>query len=259
MDQFPVSLDNLIAFVRAIHPEGDPLAHLGDAMRVSSRLEDQGDALIGHFVDQARRSGASWTQIGERMGVSKQAAQKRFVARADELVPGGAGKMFGRFAPRARNALVAARRIAAGDGPDSPVQPRHVVAGLLTEPEGIAARAVHQLGVSEGQLLDALGLPADAVTRGADTATPVDISSAAVHFDTESKQTLSRTLNVALHFGHNYIGTEHLLLALAAEGSASGPLHSLGLDVDRLRPWITAEVERIAEARKGEQRPPAQA
>jgi ATP-dependent Clp protease ATP-binding subunit ClpA len=257
MDKFPVSLDNLIAFVRAIHPEGEALEHLGDAMRVSGSLEDQADALIGHFVDQARRSGASWTQIGESMGVSKQAAQKRFVARADELVPGGGGKMFGRFTLRARQALVAARRIAAGDGPDSPVEPRHLVAGLLTEPEGIAAHAVHELGVTDAQLLEALGLPADSVARGADTVTPVDISSAAVHFDIESKQTLSRTLNIALHFGHNYIGTEHLLLALADEGPASAPLNGLGLDVDRLRSVVTAALEQAIQAVQAKRQPPA--
>ena len=82
MDEFPVSLDTLITFVRAIQPEGDPLEHLSDAVRVSGRVEDKADSLIGYFVDEARRSGASWSQIGESMGVSKQAVQKRFVARA---------------------------------------------------------------------------------------------------------------------------------------------------------------------------------
>lgn len=40
------------------------------------------DHLLGHFVDQARRSVASWTDIGKCMGVTKQAAQKRFVPKA---------------------------------------------------------------------------------------------------------------------------------------------------------------------------------
>jgi hypothetical protein len=43
--------------------------------------------LIGHFVDQARRSGASWTEIGKSMGVTKQAAQKRFVPKEPGQVP----------------------------------------------------------------------------------------------------------------------------------------------------------------------------
>ena len=81
MTEFPVPLDNLIAYVKALHPEGGPLGNLSDAMVVSARLDEQSDALIGYFVDQARRAGASWSQIGSSMGVSKQAAQKRFVPR----------------------------------------------------------------------------------------------------------------------------------------------------------------------------------
>ncbi len=77
----PVSLDNLISYVKAVHPDGGPLENLSDAVSVSDQLEAQSDALIGHFVDQARRSGASWSQIGASMGVSKQAAQQRFVSR----------------------------------------------------------------------------------------------------------------------------------------------------------------------------------
>src|ERR1700743_3990804 len=46
-------------------------------------LGEVADHLIGHFVDQARRSGASWTDIGKSMGVTKQASQKRFVLRAE--------------------------------------------------------------------------------------------------------------------------------------------------------------------------------
>ena len=79
MADFPVSLDNLISYVQALHPDGTPLERLSDAVTVAARLDEQSDALIGHFVDQARRSGASWSQIGESMGVTKQAAQKRFV------------------------------------------------------------------------------------------------------------------------------------------------------------------------------------
>jgi hypothetical protein len=47
----------------------------------ADHLGDVADHLIGHFVDQARRSGATWTQIGQSLGVSKQAAQKRFVPK----------------------------------------------------------------------------------------------------------------------------------------------------------------------------------
>src|ERR1700724_3453625 len=98
MDKFPVPLDNLITYVKALHPDGGPLDNVGDAMVVATQLEEQSDALIGHFVDQARRAGASWSQIGSSMGVSKQAAQKRFVSAWESAE-------FSRFTQRTRNAL----------------------------------------------------------------------------------------------------------------------------------------------------------
>jgi len=71
---------------------------------VSARLGELADHLIGHFVDEARRAGASWTDIGESMGVTKQAAQKRFVPRVDDVLPSG-GQLT-RFTPRARQAFL---------------------------------------------------------------------------------------------------------------------------------------------------------
>jgi hypothetical protein len=67
MSEFPVPLDNLIAYVKAQHPDGGPLENVADAFAVSARLDERSDALIGYFVDQARRSGASWSQIGAAM------------------------------------------------------------------------------------------------------------------------------------------------------------------------------------------------
>src|SRR5690242_2711874 len=163
---FPVPLDNLISYVRTLHPSGDELEHLADAVGVAARLDEQSDALIGHFVDQARRAGASWSQIGASMGVTKQAAQKRFVPRWDgtELVP--EGQLFSRFTLRTRNAIAAARTSAAG-----PVGAGHILAGLLTEPEGLAARIVHAAGVQDAALLQALGVPAAEPAPDSDAAT----------------------------------------------------------------------------------------
>ena len=79
MSASPVSLDELIGYVKTMSPEGGPLDNLADAVNVGADLDETSDALIGHFVDRARRSGASWSQIGGSMGVTKQAAQKRFV------------------------------------------------------------------------------------------------------------------------------------------------------------------------------------
>src|ERR687893_1404032 len=74
-----VRLDDLIQAIKKVHD--DELDQLTDAVLAADHLGDVADHLIGHFVDQARRSGASWTDIGRSMGVSKQAAQKRFVPK----------------------------------------------------------------------------------------------------------------------------------------------------------------------------------
>src|SRR3954451_25092646 len=75
----PVRLDDLIDGIKKVHTR--PLDHLSTAVMTAEALGDLADHLIGHFVDQARRAGASWTEIGRSMGVSKQAAQKRFVPK----------------------------------------------------------------------------------------------------------------------------------------------------------------------------------
>ena len=93
------------------HPSGTPLDNLSDAVTVSTQLSEQSDSLIGHFVDQARRSGASWSQIGTSMGVTKQAAQQRFVPRGPVKGAAGFGD-FSRFTTRARSMLTAAEDLA---------------------------------------------------------------------------------------------------------------------------------------------------
>ncbi|MHA7985100.1 Clp protease N-terminal domain-containing protein [Rathayibacter sp. CAU 1779] len=243
MADFPVSLDNLIAFVEALHADGDPLRHLSDAVTISNRVQGQADALIGYFVDQARRSGASWTQIGESMGVTKQAAQKRFVSKAQEYgLPAPSSAPLQRFTQRARNVLVAARRITA----DGEVEPRHLVAALLTEPEAVAAVVIHELGVTDDALIAAMNVPSDRLVKPAE-ASPAD-GEGAVLFGGDAKRLLAHALDVALHYGHNYIGTEHLLLSAASEGPTVEPLAALGLDADRLSEAVEAKLDAIVKA-----------
>ena len=78
-----VRLDELISYIR--NTEGTALDQVSAAVRISEHLGELSDHLIGHFVDQARKTGASWTEIGQSMGVTKQAAQKRFVPKASDL------------------------------------------------------------------------------------------------------------------------------------------------------------------------------
>jgi hypothetical protein len=75
-------LDTLIAAIEG--KATDPLEQLYAAVMVAHHIDELADHLIGHFVDRARRSGASWTHIGQSLGVTKQAAQKRFVPNEPE-------------------------------------------------------------------------------------------------------------------------------------------------------------------------------
>src|ERR1700709_1616132 len=94
-----IRLDDLIEAIKNTHSAA--LDQLTDAVLAADRLGDVADHLIGHFVDQARRSGASWTEIGRSMGVTKQAAQKRFVTKPEPDPSQG----FARFSPAARNVI----------------------------------------------------------------------------------------------------------------------------------------------------------
>src|ERR1700722_20452308 len=140
MEQTPVRLDDLISYVKS--QDGTPLDHVSAAMRVSEHVGEVADHLIGHFVDRARRSGASWTQIGQSMGVTKQAAQKRFVPK-DPGEPSGidSGQGFSRYSPQARNAVVAAQNEAHAAG-NTTIQTEHLILGLLADPQASAAISV---------------------------------------------------------------------------------------------------------------------
>ena len=229
----PVSLDNLISYVKVVHPGGDPLQKLSDAVAVATGLEEQADALIGHFVDQARRSGASWSQIGASMGVSKQAAQQRFVARWDSAD-------FSRFTQRARSVLAAAARIAASGGAEQ-VDAAHLAAGLLSEPGGLAAKAIHGSGLRDEQVLAALGLQSAAAGGDADAEALRQL-----RFTDAGRAALRETVKAALRLGHNYVGTEHLLLGIfVADGDAARALTGLGLTAERAEQALAAEFAAI--------------
>jgi hypothetical protein len=229
--QLPASvrLDDLISAIQRVHDQ--PLDQLTDAVLAADHLGEVADHLIGHFVDQARRSGASWTDIGRSMGVTKQAAQKRFVPK-EALDP---EQGFTRFTQRARAVVVAAQEQARAAG-NAEIVPAHLVLGLLTQPEGLAAKAI----VAQGTTLDAV--------RQAATATlppRVEELPALIPFDGAARKALELTFREALRLGHNYVGTEHLLLALLEQEDADGVLRGLGVDKARTEEHVAAALREI--------------
>src|SRR5579884_3131612 len=126
----PIRLDDLINAIK--QARADVLDQLSDAVLAAEHLGDVADHLIGHFVDQARRSGASWTDIGKSMGVTRQAAQKRFVPKEQNDLDPAQG--FSRFTPRAIKAVTAAQDAARAAG-NAEIRPEHLALGLLAQPE----------------------------------------------------------------------------------------------------------------------------
>jgi hypothetical protein len=204
MPDAPVRLDDLIAHVHAQHPDGDPLVQLADAVSASAHLGEVADHLIGHFVDQARRSGASWTDIGLHMGVTKQAAQQRFVPKESVELDVGRNNSLGRFTQRMRVVIERTRLLAQKRG-DEEIGNQHLLLAILDDTESLATMALGELGADVAavrhQVLDAV--PATGGTRRRKP-----------RFGRAAKKTIELSLREALRLDHNYIGTEHLLLAL---------------------------------------------
>jgi ATP-dependent Clp protease ATP-binding subunit ClpA len=223
-------LDDLISGVETAH--ADPLDRVGGAVMIAEHLGDTADHLIGHFVDRARRAGASWTDIGRSMGVSKQAVQKRFVAKEP-------AQDFTRFTPRARNVVVAAQNETRTAG-NAEIRPEHLILGLLAEPEGLAMRA-----------LVAQDISTEAVRRAATAALPprVDQLPALIPFDAAAKKGLELTFREALRLGHAYVGTEHILLALLEVEDGSGVLSGLGVDKAAVESAVTESLSAWSGAR----------
>ncbi|RZU21567.1 Clp protease N-terminal domain-containing protein [Streptomyces sp. BK239] len=227
-----IRLDDLIGAIKKVHPE--PLDQLQDAVIAAEHLGDVADHLIGHFVDQARRSGASWTDIGKSMGVTRQAAQKRFVPKESADLDPSQG--FSRYTPRARSVVMAAHNEAKA-ARNAEGLPAHLVLGLFAEPEGLAAKALDEQGVS-----------ADAAREAATAALPPAVEEAPelVPYGSDAKKVLELTFREALRLGHNYIGTEHILLALLEFENGQGVLSGLGVEKTATERYVAQALEKIA-------------
>ncbi|MEO3974738.1 Clp protease N-terminal domain-containing protein [Streptomyces sp. CAU 1734] len=235
----PVRLDELIEVIKKVH--SGALEQLSGAVVAADHLGEVADHLIGHFVDQARRSGASWTEIGKSMGVTRQAAQKRFVSKEGGEVPDlDPSQGFSRFTPRAKNAIVAAQNEAHA-ARNERITPAHLALGLLTEREAIAARAIL-----------AQDVPLDAVRQAVGEVLPpaADAVPELIPYDAGARKALELTYREALRLGHNYIGTEHLLLALLEQEDGAGPFAALGIEKGAAEAFIAEAVAASLAARE---------
>lgn len=211
-------LDDLIGAVADAHP--DPLDRVTNAVQWAEDLGEVADSLIGHFVDQARRAGSSWAQIGRSMGMSKQAAQQRFVVKGQSpATPLDSSQGFSRFNEEARAVVVAAQERAREAGNDR-VGMGHLLLALFAAPDGAAARAV----VAQGVSLSDVEQLATATLPPAAASVP-----ALIPFDEHVKDALQRSFAQAQRLDADTVGGKHLLLAVLATEDGTGVLAALGV------------------------------
>jgi ATP-dependent Clp protease ATP-binding subunit ClpA len=139
--------------------------------------------------------------------------------------------MFERFTDRARRVVVLAQEEARLLNHNY-IGPEHMLLGLIHEGEGVAAKALESLGIS----LEAVRAQVQEEIIGQDQRAPVGH----IPFTPRAKKVFELSLREALQLGHNYIGTEHILLGLVREGEgvAAQVLVKLGADLARVRQQV---------------------
>ena len=138
--------------------------------------------------------------------------------------------MFERFTDRARRVVVLAQEEARMLNHNY-IGTEHVLLGLIHEGEGVAAKALESLGIS----LEAVRQQVEEIIGQGQQA-----PSGHIPFTPRAKKVLELSLREALQLGHNYIGTEHILLGLIREGEgvAAQVLVRLGADLNRVRQQV---------------------
>ncbi|MEY4970545.1 MAG: hypothetical protein RLZZ277_776, partial [Actinomycetota bacterium] len=138
--------------------------------------------------------------------------------------------MFERFTDRARRVVVLAQEEARMLNHNY-IGTEHILLGLIHEGEGVAAKALESMGIS----LDAVRAQVEEIIGQGQQA-----PSGHIPFTPRAKKVLELSLREALQLGHNYIGTEHILLGLIREGEgvAAQVLVKLGADLNRVRSTV---------------------
>ncbi len=228
-----VSVAELADAVRQQAP-GAPLDRVEAALMVSEELVWCADEVIGQFVEEARRAGCSWTEIGQRIGVSKQAARERL---GD---PRRRAPQTWRLSAPCGGCVEGARREAAADGA-AEVGTHHQLIGLFHE--GVAAAVLEDLGVRADAVRAAARelFPGGGGGGGGAGGLP---GGRPPQESAEAREAIRRAAMLAQRAGRDQIGTEHLLAALALDpGSrARRVLSHLGVSIAALKKGLDGYV-----------------
>src|SRR3954454_7839047 len=231
MSPLDISLADLIARLDEEFPAANELARISEARLRAQTLSDLGDQLIDHYVSKAKQSGASWTEIGDAIGVSKQAAQQRH-----------APAPFERYTNLNRHSIVLAQEAARTHKHDF-IGTEHMLLGLLGEPRGLAYEVLVAKTGSEQRVRDAIE---EAMPPAGKKALRGHIA-----FRPESKEAIGQARRASADLGHDWVGTEHTLLGLIrTEGSpAAQILNNLGFTSDELHETVKTEITKRSAAR----------
>jgi ATP-dependent Clp protease ATP-binding subunit ClpC len=133
--------------------------------------------------------------------------------------------MFERFTDRARRVVELAQHKARALGHDH-IGTEHILLGLIDEGRGVGTTTLTSMGINLDEMRQAVQ---DSIGRG-----PQPPESEHIPFSPQAKKALELSLREANQLGHNYIGTEHILLALIREGGGAAQLlAAAGVDYDR--------------------------
>jgi ATP-dependent Clp protease ATP-binding subunit ClpC len=152
--------------------------------------------------------------------------------------------MFERFTDRARRVVVYSQE-EARELAHNYIGTEHILLGLIREGQGVAAKALEALGVD----LEAVRRQVEEIIGQGQQA-----PSGHIPFTPRAKKVLELSLSEARELGHNYIGTEHLLLGLIREGEGVAALVLVRLDADLDR--VREQVVQLLHAYQGKNPPP---
>lgn len=212
------TLRELIDAVQEGAASQDPLDLLHSAAETAAELDNVKDGLLGYFVERCRGSGRSWSEISAALGVTKQAAHKRFSVASPSL---------DRFTERARRVVELCSKVAESLNHNW-VGTEHLLLAILIEGRGIGARILLERGLTH-RSAEAAALMVS--PRG--ETPPVG----EVPLTPRTITALTGAVTSAIELGHNYVGTEHLLLALMRDpdGLAARILTANDITADDVR------------------------
>ncbi|MEU2607696.1 ClpX C4-type zinc finger protein [Streptomyces albus] len=221
MSQEP-TVDQLIEAAHDRAASDDPLDLLDAVLALTRDLAGRTDAAVDQVVRQARDAGYSWTVIGERLGVSRQAARQRY---ADRVAQPSA--TVGLIRGRDLQSALAAALAAAEADQLAEAGTEHLLLGLLTD--GVAAATLEQLGVSRDKIRDASHRLFDYPTQPAGAGKPAFSAEAQAALHGAEQLATERTPTCA----PVAVTTPQLLAVIATNpGSrARRVLNDLGVDV----------------------------